>query len=211
MAKTHYHWTDAEIAEMVQMARAGDTYKTIGAHFGVNEKRIRTAFELRGLKITELVWEPGGVKRETLLKMLARRATKIEMQREIGCSKVTLRQRMEELGVIDYRTAPPPKPKRHSLPSGDRGFREGKNARSSRVARLKRIENPPTVVPPHAVGIKRSGPPRGCSHVINNPADWARVEYCNQPLATGGFGFCHDHYPLRLGNAQWWPEQVAAE
>lgn len=163
MAKSHYHWTDAEIAEMVQMARAGDTYKVIGAHFGVNEKRIRTAFELRGLKITELVWEPGGVKRETLLKMLARRATKIEMQREIGCSKVTLRQRMEELGVADYRTAPPPKPKHSSLPSGDRGFREGKNARSNRVARLKRIENPPTVVPPHAVGIKRSGPPRGCA------------------------------------------------
>lgn len=182
-----FNYVDHQTA--VEMGKQGKSIQEIADAIGHTYHSTKDFLVRNQIRLTDLPWEPDGVKGKKLAKLVADGVSKERMLRAIGCGINTLNARLRQRGFEVKSQARTPAQKFGT-------WNGGKAARAARIAKADRVIAQASILPPHAMAVERSGPPTGCAHVISDPSDWKRVEYCNAPLAPGGYGFCAAHFPL---------------
>lgn len=189
MGKTTPRYTDEDRETALRMAKEGASMGDIAAALGRSYGATKEAMIRWKFKLKDLPWLSDGVKGRQLRTLHAKGKTVTQIARAIGCSDGTVKAQMKRLKLR-------PNTWDRAAAAKASGFGLGKHARTARIAKADRVAEHAAVVPAHAMNVKRRPSPTGCRHVMNDPSDWAAVEYCNAPLAEGQEHFCSEHNPL---------------
>lgn len=190
MGKTTPRYSDEDRETALRMAKAGASMGDIASALGRSYSATKEAMLRWRFKLKDLPWLSDGAKGRQLRNLHAKGKTVTQIARAIGCSDATVKHQLKRLKLTpnkwDYAAA-----------AKASGFGLGKHARTARVAKSDRVADHVAAVPAHAMNVQRAPWPSGCCQVVNDPANWAAVQYCNAPLADGDKHFCAEHNPFR--------------